>query len=177
MIGLVVWWRRVGAKAALAWIAILGLTATQLIMLQNRSYARYAVGVQMATAPLLAGAGSLVAPPVAVVGLLGMTAYAAGSSLPLLREQHDETFGAWEATVDASRRAADRGWAAVVEPEVHVFSVLPVDGARGRRRADAAHGALAAGARALDRHRPAVVGGDGPPASLLAVADPISDDL
>ena len=122
MIGLLVWWRRVGARAALAWIAILGLTATQLIMLQNRSYARYAVGVQMATAPLLAGAGSLVAPPVAVIGLLGMTAFAAGSSLPLLREQHEEVFGAWEATVDASGRAADRGWAAVVEPEVHVFS-------------------------------------------------------
>jgi hypothetical protein len=122
MLGLVVWWRRVGARAALAWVAILGLTATQLIMLQNRSYARYAVGVQMATAPLLAGAGSLVAPPVAVVGFLGMTAFAAGSSLPLLREQHEEVFGAWEATVDASRRAGDRGWAAVVEPEVHVFS-------------------------------------------------------
>ena len=122
MIGLTVWWRRVGAKAALAWIAILGLTTAQLIMLQNRSYARYAVGVQMATAPLLAAAGSLVAPPVALVGFLGMTAYAAGESLPLLREQHEETFGAWEATLDASRRAADRGWAAVVEPEVHVFS-------------------------------------------------------
>ncbi len=122
VLGLVVWWRRVGARAALAWIAILGLTAAQLIMLQNRSYARYAVGVQMAIAPLLAGAGSLVAPPVAVVGLLGMTAYAAGSSLPLLREQHNEVFGPWEATVEASRRAADRGWAAVVEPEVHVFS-------------------------------------------------------
>ncbi len=122
MLGLVVWWRRVGARAALAWVAILGLTATQLIMLQNRSYARYAVGVQMATAPLLAGAGSLVAPPVAVVGFLGMTAFAAASSLPLLREQHEEVFGAWEATVDASRRAGDRGWAAVVEPEVHVFS-------------------------------------------------------
>jgi len=122
VVGLVAWWRRVGAKAAMAWVAILGLTAAQLIMLQNRSYARYAVGVQMAAAPLLAGAGSLVAPPVAVIGLLGMTAFAAGSSLPLLREQHDETFGAWRATVDAAGRAAERGLAVVVEPEVHVFS-------------------------------------------------------
>ena len=122
VIGLVVWWRRVGARAGLIWIAILGLTTAQLIMLQNRSYARYAVGVQMAMAPLLAGAGSLVAPPVAVAGFLGMTAVAAKSSLPLLREQHEEIFGAWAATVDASRRAGDRGWAAVVEPEVHVFS-------------------------------------------------------
>jgi hypothetical protein len=43
-------------------------------------------------------------------------------TLPLLREQHAATFGPWQATVDAAQRAADRGWAAVVEPEVHVFS-------------------------------------------------------
>ncbi len=121
-IGLVAWRRRAGARVAVAWVAILGLTAAQLVMLQNRSYARYAVGVQMASAPLLAGAGSLVAPPLAVIGFLGMTAVAAGSSLPLLREQHDAVFGAWQATVDAFHRAADRGWAAVVEPEIHVFS-------------------------------------------------------
>ena len=122
IVGLVAWWRRVGPRSVVAWVAILGLTATQLVMLQNRSYARYAIGVQMATAPLIAGAASLVAPPVAVVGLLGMTAFAAGASLPLLREQHDETFGAWQATLDAAARAAERGLAVVVEPEVHVFS-------------------------------------------------------
>ncbi len=122
MIGLVPWWRRVGPRSVVAWVAILGLTVAQLVMLQNRSYARYAVGVQMAIAPLIAGAASLVAPPVAVVGLLGMTAFAAGSSLPLLREQHDETFGAWQATVDAADRASERSLAVVVEPEIHVFS-------------------------------------------------------
>lgn len=121
-IGLVAWWRRVGPRSVVAWVAILGLTAAQLVMLQNRSYARYAVGVQMATAPLIAGAASFVAPPVAVVGLLGMTAFTVGSSLPLLREQHDETFGAWQATVDAADHASQRGLAVVVEPEVHVFS-------------------------------------------------------
>ena len=177
MIGLVVWWRRVGARAALAWVAILGLTTAQLVMLQNRSYARYAVGVQMASAPLLAGAGSLVAPPVAVIGLLGMTAYAAGSSLPLLREQHGETFGAWQATVDAADRAAELDMAVVVEPEVHVFSsywwsVLELEGRTG-----AAHGALTPRTRALARHRPTVGRCHGPPASLLAVADPIGGGL
>ena len=121
-VGLAVWWKRVGARVALAWIAVLSLTSAQLIMLQNRSYARYAVGVQMATAPLLAGAASLVAPPVALTGLLGMAGFAAWNSLPLLEEQHDETFGAWHATVDAADRAAARGWSVVVEPEVHVFS-------------------------------------------------------
>ena len=122
LVGLGVWWRRVGAKAALAWAAILGLTVAQLVMLQNRSYARYSVGVHIAAAPLLAGAASLVAPPVAVVGLLGATGVAAWQSLPMVREQHEETFGAWRVTVDAADRAAGRGWAVVVEPEVHVFS-------------------------------------------------------
>jgi hypothetical protein len=42
--------------------------------------------------------------------------------MPLLEEQHDEIFGAWQATVDAADRAADLDWAVVVEPEVHVFS-------------------------------------------------------
>jgi hypothetical protein len=121
-VGLVIWWQRVGARAVVAWIAVLGLTTAQLIMLQNRSYARYAVGVQMATAPLLAGAASLVAPPVALTGLLGMTGFAAWRSLPLLEEQHEETFGAWQATVDAAARAAEQDLAVVVEPEIHVFS-------------------------------------------------------
>jgi len=121
-IGLAVWWKRVGARAALAWIAVLGLTSAQLIMLQNRSYARYAVGVQMATAPLLAGAASLVAPPVALTGLLGMAGFAAWTSHPLLSEQHTETFGAWRATIDATTRATENDLAVVVEPEVHVFS-------------------------------------------------------
>jgi hypothetical protein len=122
LVGLAVWWRRVGARAALAWAAILGLTVAQLMMLQNRSYARYAVGVQMAAAPLLAAAGSLAAPPVAVIGLLGGAGFSVWRSWPLIVEQHRNTFGAWQATVDAADRAAQRGWSVVVEPEVHVFS-------------------------------------------------------
>jgi len=122
LIGLGVWWRRVGMRAAAAWAVILGLTVAQLIMLQNRSYARYAVGVQMASAPLIAGAASLASPPLAVAGLLGLATLSAGAGLPLLREQHDEVFGAWQATIDAADRAAGTGWAAVVGPEIHVFS-------------------------------------------------------
>jgi len=122
ILGLTTWRRRVGVKAAVVWIAILGLTVAQLVMLQNRSYARYAVGVQLASAPLVAGAAALAAPPAAVAGLLGMAAVAAVTTLPMLREQHDQTFGAWQATVDAADRAAVHDWAVVVEPEVHVFS-------------------------------------------------------
>jgi hypothetical protein len=122
LVGLGVWWRRVGPRVAIAWIALIGLTVAQLVMLQNRSYARYAVGVQMAAAPLIAGAATLAAPPVAVVGLLGTTVLTAGAVLPLVREQHDEVFGAWQATLDAAAMAADRGRVVVVEPEVHVFA-------------------------------------------------------
>lgn len=121
-LGLGVWWRKVSPRAAVVWIALLGLTVAQLVMLQNRSYARYSVGVQMVTAPLIAGAASLASPPLAVAGLLGMTGFAAWSSLPMLQEQHTQTFGAWQATVDAAERAAAADWAVVVEPEVHVFS-------------------------------------------------------
>jgi hypothetical protein len=122
VLGLGVWARRIGGRAALAWALVLGVTVAQLMLLQNRSYARYAVGIHVASAPLLAGAASFVAPPVAAAGLLGLAAVAAGLSYPLMREQHDEHFGAWQATVDGARRADERGWAAVVGPEVHVFS-------------------------------------------------------
>lgn len=122
VVGLAVWRRRVGSRAALAWAVVLALTVAQLVMLQNRSYPRYAVAVHLAVAPLVAGAASLATPPMAVAGLLGLTGLAAARSLPLVSEQHFETFGAWQATLEAADRAADLGWAAVVEPEVHVFA-------------------------------------------------------
>jgi len=122
LIGIGVWWRKAGGRAAAVWTAVLVLTIAQLLMLQNRSYARYAVGVQLAAAPLVAGAASLAPAPVGAVVVLGLAGSSAVSSFPLLREQHDETFGAWQATLDGARRAAERDWAMVVEPEVHVFS-------------------------------------------------------
>ncbi len=121
-VGLLVWWRRVGPRAATTWLIIIGLTAAQLYALQNRSYARYSVGIQVALAPLLAGAASLAPLPVAVAGTLGVAGVVAWKSLPLLEEQHDELFGAWEATTRAASVATQRQWTVVVEPEVHVFS-------------------------------------------------------
>jgi hypothetical protein len=66
LIGLLVWGRRVGRRQALLWAAVLSVAIVQLVWMQNRSYCRYAVGVQMAVAPLVAGASALV-PPAACV--------------------------------------------------------------------------------------------------------------
>jgi hypothetical protein len=124
LVGFGAWWRRAGARTAAAWLAIIGVTVAQFILLQNRSHARYATAVHVASAPLLAGAAAIAPAPVAAVGLLGLAGFAAWTSLPLLVEQHREPFGAWEATVESARLAGERGWAAVVEPNtlVHVFS-------------------------------------------------------
>jgi hypothetical protein len=120
--GIFVWARRVGTRTAATWIVILLVTMAQLVFLQNRSYARYAVAVHVATAPLVAGAATLAPAPVAALGLLALGAGSAWASLPLVLEQHRDRFGAWQATVDAARLAAERDWGVVVEPEVHVFS-------------------------------------------------------
>ncbi len=120
--GLVVWSRRVGRRVAAAWILLLVLTSAQLIMLQNRSYARYAVVVQMGVAPLIAGAAALAPMPVAIVALVTAAGFAVQRSLPLLHEQHDEFFGAWKATVDAAALAREQGWAVVIEPEMYPFA-------------------------------------------------------
>ncbi|MCJ7753044.1 MAG: hypothetical protein MUP13_00625, partial [Thermoanaerobaculales bacterium] len=54
LVGLLVWARRRGRRSAVVWLIVIVLAAAQLVWLQNRTYGRYAVGVQMAMAPLLA---------------------------------------------------------------------------------------------------------------------------
>ena len=120
--GLFAWSRRTGRKTALVWALLMAVTISQLLWLQNRSYSRYAAAVHLASAPLLAGAAGLLPTPLATVSLLGLTAWAASTSLPLVAEQHAHQFGAWAVTQKAAEVASREGWAAVVEPEVHVFS-------------------------------------------------------
>ncbi len=122
VVGLAVWARRAGWRAAAAWGLVLAVLVAQLLWLQNRTYPRYAVAVHLASAPLLAAAAALAPVPVAVTGLLGLTAASAWRALPFLREQHDQPFAAWQVAVDAERLARERGWAVVVEPEVHPFA-------------------------------------------------------
>jgi hypothetical protein len=120
--GLHLWWRRVGRRSALLWVAVLGVAIGQLVWMQNRTYCRYAVGVQMAIAPLLA-ATAAVAPPVAGCGaLLAGAAWSGLISHPPVVEQHRGQLAAWRAVQAAEREAGRRGMAVVVESEMHLFA-------------------------------------------------------
>ncbi len=120
--GLVMWGRRVGRGAVISWLLIGSALVGPLLFLQNRTYARYAVPVQLAAAPLVAGAlGALPVAPAAVF-LVGVAAGSAWWSRPLLDEQHRTRLAAWDAIVDAEETARRSGWAVVVDPEVHPFA-------------------------------------------------------
>jgi len=121
-IGVLVWWRRVGKRSALLWAAVLSVALGQLVWMQNRTYCRYAVGVQMATAPLLAAAAA-VAPPVGgCSALLAGAAWSGVISRSPLVEQHRDQLAAWRAVEFAEREAGRRGMTVVVESEMHLFA-------------------------------------------------------
>jgi hypothetical protein len=122
LLGLGVWARRRGRRSALAWLLVLAVTVVQLVALQNRSYARYAVPVQLAMAPLIAAAAALLPPALAAGGLLAGAAALGVAAHPLLEEQHTTRLPGWQAVLVASQEAMDRGMAVVVEPELHPFA-------------------------------------------------------
>jgi hypothetical protein len=122
VVGLGVWARRRGRRGALAWMLVLGLTVAQLVALQNRSYARYAVPVQLAMAPLIAATASLLPPVLASAGLVAAAAGLGVAAYPLLEEQHTTRLPGWQAVLTASEEAMARGMAVVVEPELHPFA-------------------------------------------------------
>jgi len=114
VLGLIAWARRVGRPGALLWVLVLGITSTQLIFLQNRTYTRYAVPVHLAMAPLLAAGAAAAAPPaIAAVGLGGLALLAGSVAWPLLVEQHVDRLAGWWA-VDAGFAVARRNGVAVV---------------------------------------------------------------
>ncbi len=120
--GLVVWARRRGRRSAVVWLVALVVAVAQLVWLQNRTYGRYAVGVQMALAPLVAAAAATAPPTVAVAGLLGLTGWFGASGLPLVREQHTTQLPAWRAVQKAAAEALDDGLTVVLESELHPFA-------------------------------------------------------
>jgi len=120
--GLVVWARRRGRRRAAVWLVALALAAAQLVWLQNRTYGRYAVGVQMALAPLVAAAAATAPPAAAVAGLLGLTGWFGVSGLPLVKEQHTTQLPAWQAVQQATVEALEDGRTVVLESELHPFA-------------------------------------------------------
>ena len=121
-VGVVVWARRAGRRSALVWVVVLVVAVSQLVWMQNRTYGRYAVGVQMALAPLIAGAAATAPPAVGLVGLLGLAGWLGHGSLPLLEEQHRSEFPAWSAVRAAHEVALESDRTVVVESELHPFA-------------------------------------------------------
>jgi hypothetical protein len=121
-IGIVVWSRRVGRRGALLWAVVLAIAVSQLVWMQNRTYGRYAVGVQMTLAPLVAGAAATLPPAAGCAGLLALTGWLGVGSRPLLEEQHSTQLPAWRAVTRARELALISGRTVVMESELHPFA-------------------------------------------------------
>ncbi len=122
VIGLVVWARKAGRRHAVVWAMVLVVAVGQLVWMQNRTYCRYAVGVQIALAPLVAGAAAIAPPAAGTLGLLALAGWFGVTGLPLLREQHETQLGGWRAIQEAEREASESGQMVVVESELHLFA-------------------------------------------------------
>jgi len=122
-LGLVVWARRVSRAGVVLWLLVLGVTVGELFFLQNRTYPRYAVPVQLALAPLVAGgAAAATVPAVAVGGLLALALAAGVGSYPLLAEQHATELPGWAAVKAAFRQADKNGETVVLEAGLYPFA-------------------------------------------------------
>jgi hypothetical protein len=121
-IGIVVWARRVGRRGAILWALVLAIAVSQLVWMQNRTTGRYAVGVQMALAPLVAGAAATLPPAVGCAGLLIIAGWLGADSQSLVEEQHTAELPAWRAVIEAREEAMLSGRTVVVESELHPFA-------------------------------------------------------
>jgi hypothetical protein len=121
-IGIVVWARRAGRQGAVLWALVLSVAVSQLVWMQNRTTGRYAVGVQMALAPLLAGAAATLPPAVGCTGLLMLAGWLGAGSQPLVEEQHTTQLPGWRAVTEAREEAIRTGRTVVVESELHPFA-------------------------------------------------------
>jgi hypothetical protein len=121
-IGIFMWARRVGRRGAVMWALVLATAVSQLVWMQNRTTGRYAVGVQMALAPLIAGAAATFPPAAGCTGLLVLAGWFGAGSQPLVEEQHTTQLPGWRAVNDAREEALGSGRTVVVESELHPFA-------------------------------------------------------
>jgi hypothetical protein len=122
IMGIAIWARRVGRRTAVLWALVLVVAVSQLLWMQNRTTSRYAVGVQMALAPLIAAAASTLPPAAGCAGLLVAAGWLGFGSQPLVEEQHESQLPAWRAVVNARHEALNTGRTVVVESELHPFA-------------------------------------------------------
>jgi hypothetical protein len=122
VLGAVMWARKVGKRVGLLWVVVMSLAVAQLVWMQNRTYCRYAVGVQLAAAPLVAGAASVVPPALGSFGLLAAAGWLGAESLSLVVEQHETQLAGWRAVQRAQEIAVGTGQTVVVESELHLFA-------------------------------------------------------
>lgn len=122
VLGTAVWWRRMGARVALTWVAVLAIGITQLVQLQARTFPRYAVPFQMALAPLVAGAaGTVASPAVAAGSLLVAAATLIRDGYPLVVEQHVSRMPGWDAVVTGADLARRHDLDVVVDPGLYPY--------------------------------------------------------
>ncbi len=122
-LGLLAWGRRRGRTEGATALLVILAVLTELLMLQNRTYPRYAVPFVLACGPLVAAGAAAVAPPaLATVGLAGLAAWQAAAAYPLLVEQHTERLPGWAAVLTGSRIAGRHGMDAVVEAGLYPFA-------------------------------------------------------
>ncbi len=120
--GIVVWARRESRRSAVLWALVLVVAVVQLVWLQNRTTSRYAVGVQMALAPLIAATASVAPPAAGCATLLAAAGWLGIGTWPLVEEQHTTELAAWRAVNAAREAALEGGRTVVLEPELHPFA-------------------------------------------------------
>jgi hypothetical protein len=122
LLGVAVWARRVNRRGAAAWLVILAILVAQLVWLQNRRFPRYAVPLQEAVAPLLAGVAAAASPPVAAVaGVAALGVAWIVQAYPAVVEQHHTPLPGWAAVQMAVAEARETDAELVVEPGLYPF--------------------------------------------------------
>jgi hypothetical protein len=122
LLGVVVWARRVSRRGAAAWLVILAVLVAQLVWLQNRRFPRYAVPLQEAAAPLLAGVAAAACPPLAAVaGVAALGVAWIVQAYPAVAEQHRTLLPGWAAVQMGVAEAKEIDADLVVEPGLYPF--------------------------------------------------------
>lgn len=122
-VGLFAWWKKRGWREALVATLLLITLVGEILLLQNRTYTRYAVPAVLATGPLIAAGAAALAPPgAATMGLMALALWQGSLAYPLLVEQHRSPLPGWAAVETAAGLAFRHRLEVVVEPGLYPFA-------------------------------------------------------